>query len=319
MVKAGVIIPFYNGADYLPRLIQSVLAESADFYLQVYIVDNSRPEQRLKHDFSGDTRIIVINAEEGIGYGKACNIGYELCKKNDLDYAVVLNQDGYFAKGSFEQLLSVLTEEPEICAAMSFMAEYEQPAIDSLFHHVYLSGISTLMNDMESGRVKKFYKAELLCGAAFAIKCKSYPYPYLFDELFYMYYEDVDLGRRLQYLSKTFVLVPSSIFHHKHSNTDPEQQKFGQLLNKKISRNKYILKDIRVGISRKMLAWVFLELQNMFKQLLKLQLKGFFIGLLSLMSTIASIPVIVKSRQRDRMVSAAENFYDKKTLSIPDL
>lgn len=319
MLRVGVIIPFFGGNKYLPTLLDSIHFNTKSYDLNVYIIDNSRSSDRVKSNLIERTGIKVIETDPAIGYGKACNIGYVHCKTDGCDILVVVNQDGYFAKGALMQLLSVMTEHAEVCAAMSFMADYDSQAIDPLFHHIYLSGIDALTNDLQTGNVKMFYEAELFCGAAFAINCKNYFYPYLFDELFYMYYEDVDLGRRMQYLGKKFVVVPSSIFHHKHTNTDPEKQRFRDLLSKKVSRNKYFLKDIRVGVFRKITSWGFLEVRNIVMQLIKLKLKEFFIYFLSFINALLSLPVIFKSRYKDRKIIADQNSNYENASSTLDL
>jgi GT2 family glycosyltransferase len=307
MIKVGVIIPFYGGAAYLPKLLDSIFADSEGYNLIVYIIDNSRAEDRLNIKEIQDYKAILINAAVGLGYGKACNIGFRKSLEEQNDITVIVNQDGYFSKGSLKKMVDELMNNNAYCISMPLITEYGSLSVEPFFTQVYLTPLKNLITDLFAGTVKNFYNAEILCGACFALKMAAYKFSYLFDPVFYMYYEDADLGRRLKQNGNLIMFLPAAVFHHLHSNTDPAKQKFKNLLVKRISRHKYILKDSARGFLRNIINWGVLEIRNIIQLLLQFHFKDFIIEIFSAISVFFSLRSLFISRRTDLRIRQNKN------------
>lgn len=126
------------GGKYLEKLLESITVEGNKCCLSIIIVDNSRKLERIEPQYLNDNRIILIEAETGIGFGKACNIGYEMCKNLGFEIIVVLNQDGYFSSGSLDNLLDTLVSNPEISVVVPLLKNYHNDGFEEFYLKYYL-------------------------------------------------------------------------------------------------------------------------------------------------------------------------------------
>jgi GT2 family glycosyltransferase len=300
MLKVAVIIPFFGGSAYLPKLIESIFSGSDDLDTIVYIVDNSIAGEEAKGDVLRHEKVVVLKAEPGIGYGKACNIAYRKCVESNIDIIVVANQDGFFAHGSLKKLVDSLRFQVEFAVAVPLLTEYHSNQVEGFFTHVYLSPMTELVSDLFAGTVKQAYPIRDLCGACFALKMEEYQsIPYLFDELYKMYYEDGDLYHRLSNLNKSVMFVPAAIFHHSHSNTKDHLQTVASLTVKRTSKHIFSIKNSEKSFGKALLAWMLLEFRTVIENLLKLNFRQLSIEIVSSFRLVGKIGAIRRSRENE--------------------
>ncbi len=298
MITVGIIIPFYGGEKYIKTLIHSILTYSDGLSIKIYIIDNSELNDRLDCKKYASNEIIIINEPVSIGYGKACNIGYRKCIEEKIDIAVIVNQDGYFSAGSLKKMVDTLLMDDDFTAAVPLLTEYESNKVEPFFTHVYLSPMTDLVSDLFAGVIKSYYPILDLCGACFALKLKDYQQvPYLFDELYQMYYEDGDLYHRLNRMKKQVMFVPSAIFHHNHTNTKGHLQTVASLAVKRTSKHIYTLKNTGSSFGKAFTGWALLEFRNMIESLFKLNFRNLAVELISCIKLLGKLAAIRKIRK----------------------
>ena len=98
-----VIIPFYNGADFIERSVKSVFEQSVPA-TEVFVVnDGSRPEERAALDaLVARYPFRIIDKENG-GQGSARNAGV---KASTSDFICFLDQDDFYLPNHIETLVS---------------------------------------------------------------------------------------------------------------------------------------------------------------------------------------------------------------------
>ena len=246
MIKIGIVLPFYGGNSYLNRLISSLGIEDGQFSKILYIIDNSLESEKCDVKYSNHTNISIIDAGIGIGYGKACNIGFNKCKDDNCDYVIVVNQDGYFAPNSLNLMIDTLEKHQDISVAVPVLKELNSDRIESFFTHVYLTPLTDFVSDLLTNEVKSFYQINNLCGACFIMRVSDYNYfDYLFDPLFHMYFEDEDLCLRLKRMNRKLIIIPQAVFHHFHSNTNNySKESISGLITRFRSRQIFQLKNL---------------------------------------------------------------------------
>jgi GT2 family glycosyltransferase len=295
MHKVGVVIPFFDGHIFMDKLLQE-LEGDRDFELFVFIVDNSKLSQKITVKPRANFPLEILSVGEGLGYGRACNLGYNTCRERGLDYMVVMNQDGFLPIVSLSNLIHVL-RAVGASITMPIMMEYNSNNIESFYIDVYLSKIDGLISDSLRRDVKSAYPLSDLCGACFALDLKRYHEDILFDELFHMYFEDGDLALRISNTGQQMVLVPNAFFHHAHANTNEEIQTIKKRGIQRSSHMLFQLKFQKGSLFKLMLGWFFLELGNLISLLLKLNVRGFVIEVNACILTIIKIPKLSISRQ----------------------
>jgi GT2 family glycosyltransferase len=302
-MKIGVIIPFYGGSAYIDKLLNSVLEDKGALDIHVYIVDNSKQEEKLDKSSVNYEDVFILDCPAGLGYGKACNIGYRKCCDEKCDIAIIVNQDGYFSSESLKKLVETLLTADEYAAAVPLLTEYTSNQVESFFTHVYLTPMTELVSDLFAKDIKPFYPILDLCGACFAIKIKDYPVPFLFDDIYHMYSEDDDLYFRISRLRKKVMFVPSARFHHFHTNTKEELQSITSLTVKRTSKHIYNLKNSRHSLGRALGGWAVLEFRNLVQAVFQFQFRYFVVELFSCIRLAAKIPAIQKRRNQELVLS----------------
>lgn len=94
MPKTLVIIPTYNEAENIPRLIPTVLSQAPD--LDILIVDDNSPDgtARLVKDMaSADSRIHIIERPGKAGLGTAYVCGFKYAIEHGYDYVFEMDAD----------------------------------------------------------------------------------------------------------------------------------------------------------------------------------------------------------------------------------
>lgn len=101
----SVIIVNWNAGRQLATCIQSVLKSSNGLIQKIVVVDNGSTDDSLEQigAFEG---LEIIQAEENLGFGRACNLGASRCYS---EYILLLNPDAEVYERTFDDLLAYLS------------------------------------------------------------------------------------------------------------------------------------------------------------------------------------------------------------------
>lgn len=123
MSKIAIIMPVYNGADYLEFSINSVLNQTYKDFQLICVNDNSTDNslEILKNFQAKDSRIIVLT-KDNAGPGVALNYGI---KNSKSEYICFLDQDDLYSNDYLETMLFYVEKyQLDICIAnASFLDE----------------------------------------------------------------------------------------------------------------------------------------------------------------------------------------------------
>ena len=301
--KIGIVVPFYNGHEYLDRLIASVEKAAAGLHVTLFIVDNSPEGPPLEIARKGAVPIEIIRERPGIGYGKACNAGFARCKKAGFDYIVVVNQDGYLSDGLIRGLLAPFREDTSIIIAAPLLKTYTDDEVEDFFIKYYLSQTPAFFSGLLHGNAADHYPMQRISGACFAFSLRNgnYPYDYFFDPLFHMYYEDEELCQRIHAAGGKIVLVTrDAIFYHRHSHTNEKEERSSILKSQLVSVKILRLKDPFGNNFRAYYSICVETLTKMLDHLMRGQLRQCFLYFNSLLVVTALLPRIARTRRNDR-------------------
>ncbi len=267
----STIIINYNCFKQTHLSLSSVLDEVDE----VIVVDNSESNEEFENlkSFKND-RVVYIKNQKNVGFAKACNYAYS-CSEGD--YLLFLNPDAYFVKGSVTLLKNFLEKSDAAAAGPKMFWDSEKkyylpPTIFPNFLHNLKISFMQKNKFYYDYYIKKYRKNFLklinstsplkqnaLSGGHFMIKRKAVEkLGYLFDERFFMYYEDSDLMFRLKKNKLRVYIEPKAEVIHNHLlNSNKNElmivsgrlyfnkhysEKIIALLNKLQSSNKSLLK-----------------------------------------------------------------------------
>lgn len=126
--KVDIIIPIYNGYDYLVKCIDSVL-KASDIPFDLYLLndrstDNKITEylQTLQKDYylnkfknTEIRELIIVNNEENLGFVKNINSGIEMTINND-NHFIILNTDTQLPNKWLSRIIEPLYSNPKIAS-----------------------------------------------------------------------------------------------------------------------------------------------------------------------------------------------------------
>lgn len=112
--KVSVIIPVYNGKEYLKNLFGSIKRQDCDFY-EVIIVDDASTDKTIipyiKENFSEFT---VVKNEKNIGFACSCNVGLNYARAQIVCF---LNTDVELSESFIRKHIEFLGKNPQIAVA----------------------------------------------------------------------------------------------------------------------------------------------------------------------------------------------------------
>ncbi|WP_165157734.1 glycosyltransferase family 2 protein [Parabacteroides sp. ZJ-118] len=202
------IVIYCNDKRELMEAVNSVL-ESNGVKLKLYIIDNS-PTDALKNLFK-DQRIEYIFNNNNIGFGAAHNIALQKAI-NESQYHLCLNPDIQFSSNVLKEIIGYMDIHqnigqllPRIIDENGNLARRQRRLLPTPFI-TFFRGIFKGFPFTKKTTEKYFTRfksydeempAPFLSGCFIFLRSKVIKEVGMFDERFFMYYEDVDLSRRI--------------------------------------------------------------------------------------------------------------------------
>lgn len=216
-MKVTVIIPNWNGKHLLPYCLDSLRRQSfADH--EVIVVDNGSTDgsQELIQNAYPEVRLLSLN--KNLGFAKACNEGIA---RSSGKYVALLNNDTEANLEWLEQAVSALEERPDAsCVASKILMFDEREIVDACGDYYTPEGFAGKIGHLDSA--SKFVdRGEVFAASAGAAiyRRSLFEDVGVFDEGFFMVYEDVDLSFRAQLQGHKFLFVPTAVVYHHLSSS----------------------------------------------------------------------------------------------------
>lgn len=210
-----IVIVTYNSRDDLAECLQSVVEQDYTGF-EVVVVDNNSTDNTIGFTKENFPSVRVIENSENYGPAKGYNIGI---RASSGEYVVLLNPDTIVEKGWLYQLLSGLGEDEEIAACQSKILLYNKPnVINTEGNEVNYLGFTWCRNygkaNVYDGQIEETLGLSV-CSAI--IRRHVLEEVGFFDEDFFMYLDDTDLGLRMRLMGYKVVCNPRSIVYHKYT------------------------------------------------------------------------------------------------------
>jgi GT2 family glycosyltransferase len=215
----SVIVINRNGRDYIGRCLESLRTQSYSNF-EIIIVDNGSDDgspDDIARKYSGVARLIRNSKNAGFAGGN--NIGFRHSRGR---YCVTLNNDTEVGERWLEELVSVAESDSSIGMCASKIVFLEKPdMIDSVGVNIYPDGMSKQRGHMEPDAGQYNIVEEILLPSACSALYRKEMLEEIgfFDEDFFLYCEDTDLGLRGRFAGWKAVLVPASLAYHYYSGT----------------------------------------------------------------------------------------------------
>ena len=213
-MKASVIIPNLNGAGWLRDSIESVWAQTEQDF-ELIVIDNGSTDESLDiaRSYCGRDRYTLIENAGNTGFSHAVNQGIAIAKG---EYMALFNNDAFAEPDWLAELIKTADADPKIFAVSSLMLRYYEPKLaDDAGDYVTILGFACKRGDgLKASRYTKPCRVFSACGGAALYRKSILDEIGVFDELFFAYYEDVDLSWRANNFGYRNVYCPTARCRH---------------------------------------------------------------------------------------------------------
>ncbi len=223
----SIVVICWNSAAYLSKCLDSLRTQAlADF--EIVIIDNGSSDhavENLQEKTSGlEFQIKILDRNEG--FAKANNIGIRLARGK---WIALLNVDAFPEPDWLEKLLQAANQNPEYSSFASRQIQANTPErLDGAGDVYHVSGLA--WRHYYNLPTEKFghQAAEVFspCGAAALYLREEFLHAGGFDEDYFSYFEDIDLGFRLRLAGKKCLYVAEAVVHHVGSASTGKRSDF---------------------------------------------------------------------------------------------
>lgn len=221
--RVFVVIPNINGEDRLEASVKSVLAQTFKQFTLV-IVDNGSTDASvdiMKRCAKKDPRVRNIFREKNYGYTGGVNPGIEQAIAEEADYVATFNNDAIADKNWLKELTMHLDEHPEAGAAACSFQSIDGSHYDSTGDIFTVWGLPYPRGRDEPVRGQYDHKTNIFgaSGGSSLFRVSALKQVGIFDQDFFAYSEDIDLGFRLQLGGWKVHFVPTARVYHDQGST----------------------------------------------------------------------------------------------------
>ncbi|MEZ6004570.1 MAG: glycosyltransferase family 2 protein [Planctomycetota bacterium] len=233
--RLSIIILNWNGRHHLDGCFESLGA--ADYpreKLDVICVDNGSDDGSQAHLKAKHAWVRLIQNPRNLGFAGGCNVG--VANADQPDILVFLNNDLRIEPDFFRNLVAPIVRG-QVQAAGGLMYAWDGKTVDSAGGGMNFHGFG-IQYGLRKPFGPEFERPRwtlFACGGAMAMDAKVYADLGGFDNRFFAYYEDVDLGWRSWVQGYKTCYVPSARCYHHLSSTSrrvpPERLRLLQVRN----------------------------------------------------------------------------------------
>ncbi len=233
--SVGVVTVSFHSAGVLAGFLRSVPGAS-EGALTTVVADNAEPADDVVRDLTDAAGGIYVPLDRNRGYGAAINAAVEALP-GDTGWILISNPDVELRPGSIDRMReageadasiaavgpTILTAEGEVYPSARAVPSLRTGVGHALFVNLWTTNPWTRayrQGDRSDGQVRD---AGWLSGACLLVRRSAFDEVGGFDESFFMYFEDVDLGYRLGKAGYRNRFEPTAVVVHTgaHStNTD---------------------------------------------------------------------------------------------------
>ncbi len=268
MTDLSIIIVCYKGWDRLNKCLRSLaLFSGKNFSTEVIVVDNNSGEETISRAEETFPKFRFIYSKINGGFAHGCNLG---AVNSSGEFILFLNPDTIASETEIEKLLNEAKQNPQYtilsCRQINENGR-ESIALGEFPSFFNLTGFQrAIFMRRKSGIVNPASETsypDWVSGSVVMMRHETFDKLKGFDEDFWMYFEDVDLCRRVRDTAGRIAFCRNVTIEHNHGGSSRISLKVTSLTKTEvhISRHVYISKH-KKGFE-KLLIQTFLVLNNL--------------------------------------------------------
>ena len=254
---AVVTVNFDTEKDTISFLHSLKEIKAPDFSLEIIIVDNGSENVLKLPDNLKDEKVLLMRSESNKGFSGGNNIGMKKALEEGADYILIVNNDTIVDPDMITNLLKVLESKPHIGAttpkiyfAKGHEFHKDRYAQDELGKVFWFAGgytdwdnvrsVHRGVDEVDHGQYDRTEKTAFATGCCMLIKREVLEKVGLFDDRYFLYYEDADLDERIQRAGYDIYYAPEAKLIHVNAASSGGAGNGNVLQDYFITRNKML-------------------------------------------------------------------------------
>lgn len=224
----------FNGEKNTLDCLESLGAiNEKGFILTILVIDNGSSLPLIEIQ---NTKIKIIKNKTNIGFSGGHNMAIRYAFETKADYILILNNDTYVDKNFLGELLRIAEKDDEIgilCPKIYFAPgfefhkeKYAEKDRGSVLWYAggkmdwnNVVGHHLGVDEVDNGQFDKMGETAYATGCCAMLKRSVLEKVGLFDEKYFLYYEDNDLSMRVKKEGFKIIYVPKSVIFHKNAGS----------------------------------------------------------------------------------------------------
>lgn len=240
MIKLSIIITHHNTPELLDLCVKSVKETINNLPYEIIVVDSESGEKTEELIREKYPEIKLIAFKKNLGYSKAVNAGI---KEAVGGYILILNADIIILDSAVSEMIKFMEKNPAVGIVGPQLLDFNNNIQVSCFSNPTPKAIfarRTFWGKIKWGKeaLDKFLisdwdrkstkEVDWVQGSAMMVRKKAIEKVGLFDERFFMYFEDADWCRRFWQNGYKVVYLPSAKMAHYYQRSS---KKLGIILD----------------------------------------------------------------------------------------
>jgi len=231
MKKIAIVTVNHNSASDTKNLLKSLQKiDKENIDLHIFLIDNGSKEKF--HLQSHDKNITLTRTEENLGFAGGFNLGIRQALNKNVEYILIINNDTEVYPDMLQKLLSGFNAGPDLIGVTVpkiYFAkghEYHKDRYkeNELGKVIWFAGGSTDwaniksihrgVDEVDHGQYDTNESIEFATGCCMLFKKEVLEKVGLFDERYFLYYEDADLSERIKKAGYKIYYIPRALLTH---------------------------------------------------------------------------------------------------------
>jgi GT2 family glycosyltransferase len=213
-LKIAVIIVNFNSGTLLLECLDHLRAQTRQPE-RIIVVDNASDDGSADGLANDYPEVELIRCQHNLGFAGANNLAAQ--QAPDMDWLALLNPDAFPEPDWLTQLLTAVGFHPDCAAFGSRLLNADNPQqLDGTGDVYHVSGLAWRRDHGRAAHAGVNEAGAIFspCAAAALYRRSAFTEAGGFDEAYFCYFEDVDLGFRLQLLGYQCRYVPTAVVRH---------------------------------------------------------------------------------------------------------
>lgn len=226
-IQISIITVNYKVEKELISCISSIIKFKPKVSYEMIVIDNDKDSKVKKELIKNFPQVKYIKSSKNIGFGSANNVGAKLASGN---YLFFLNPDTIVTKNAVDTLFNFIKENSSAGMVAPLLLDPQKNIYPSQGSNLYSLTSALVINSFinkvlpnnpisrkffhKDWNKKEIEEFDVVPGTAFMIKKSIFEKSGMFDEKFFLYFEEYDLAKRIKKMRlKNYIIPKAKVLH----------------------------------------------------------------------------------------------------------